>query len=355
LLKHPDHWNIDLQHIWLWVKRQKDVASFHSGEILPWMDLYQDHRPVVVTPIIEMDRDEPSGFIYIELHKLSQPWHKRALESLYPAVQSLADQIASVLHQEKVYKETLAYQRAVQELELAGKIQESFLPDVPLLENWELAVTLLPARNTSGDYFDFIPLEDGKIGILIADVADKGLGAALYMALSRTLIRTYALEYDARPDLVLFSANERILRDASANLFVTAFYGVLDQETGTLTYCNAGHNPPFLISRRNGGKIDALTNTGIPLGVDEDVYWTQEVINIEPGDVLLLYTDGIPDAQNREGSFYKETKLIEAATSKAETSAQEILKAILNSIETFVGDAEQFDDITLIVLMRNLD
>ena len=356
LHKHPEEWKIDIQPIWYWVKGQNEAASFHSGEALPWMDRYQDHRPVVLAPIFEMGRNEPVGCIYIELHKLSQPWHTKALESLFPAIHSLADQIVSTLHQEEIYYETLEYQKAVQELEFAGRIQESFLPkEVPLLPDWELAVTLLPVRNTSGDYFDFIPLENGKIGILIADVADKGLGAALYMALSRTLIRTYALEYGDRPDLVFFSTNERILRDARANLFVTAFYGVLDQESGTLTYCNAGHNPPFLMSHRSGNNITALTITGMPLGVDEDVYWKQETINIAPGDVLLLYTDGIPDAQNFEGAFFKETKLIEVAASMADSSAQEIQKAVLNSIEAFVGDAQQFDDITLIVLMRNQD
>ncbi len=141
---------------------------------------------------------------------MAQPWDRQALIALFPAVKTLADQIASALHQAQVYEETLAYQRAAQEIAFAGKIQSSFLPnEMPRLQGWELAVTLLPARETSGDYFDFIPLPDGKFGILVADVADKGLGAALYMALSRTLIRTYAIEYlDSLPEVIFFSANE---------------------------------------------------------------------------------------------------------------------------------------------------
>ena len=195
------------------------------------------------------------GFMYLELRSLAQPWDREALSSLFPAIHSLAAQVASTLYQAQVYSETLDYQAAMQELEFASRIQASFLPnEVPILPGWELAVTLLPARNMSGDYFDFIPLGEDKIGILIADVVDKGLGAALYMALSRTLIRTYALEFELQPDLVFFSTNERILQDARANLFVTAFYGILDVKTGRLAYCNAGHNPPFLMrSGRAGG------------------------------------------------------------------------------------------------------
>lgn len=192
------------------------------------------------------------------------------------------------------------------------------------------------------------------MGILIADVADKGLGAALYMALSRTLIRTYALEFQAQPDVVFFSANERILQDARANLFVTAFYGILDQATGTLTYCNAGHHPPFLLSYRDNGSVRALTATGMPIGVDEDAFWRLESVNIAPGDVLILYTDGIPDAQNNLSQFFTERRLVEVAQENLNNSAQEIQKSILTTLQAFVGDAPQYDDITLLVVRRDI-
>jgi len=354
LHKHPEDWDIDLDNIWHWVAEQKNASAFSSKESLPWQREQRDHNPIVITPILDLEDFLPVGCIFIELRNLAQPWDRDTLTSLFPAVHSLADQVASTLHQAQVYQETLEYQAAMQELEFAGRIQAGFLPSgVPIMAGWELAVTLLPARTTSGDYFDFISLGDGKIGILIADVADKGLGAALYMALSRTLIRTFALEYDTQPDLVCFSANERILEDARANLFVTCFYGILDQSTGTLTYCNAGHNPPFLLGSRNDGSIQALTATGMPIGVDAEAYWSTATVQIEPGDVLLLYTDGIPDAQNGESSLFKEWRMLDAARSKMGGSAHAIQQSILDALTTYVGDAPQFDDITLLIVMRD--
>ena len=154
---------------------------------------------------------------------------------------------------------------------------------------------------------------------------------------------------------MFFSANERILQDAHAALFVTAFYGILDPITGELTYSNAGHNPPFLLSLRDGGTVHALTATGMPIGVDEDATWTQTTIQINPGDVLLLYTDGITDAQNSDGEFFKERRLIEVVQRNLGASAQEIQTRILEAVWEFVGEAPRFDDITLLVIARYID
>jgi serine phosphatase RsbU (regulator of sigma subunit) len=353
LHKHPDEWEIDCDPLWEWISREKNSIAVLAKEVLPWLQKAPAHSPCVLAPIQRVEDLAVIGFVYLELRSLAQPWDRDALSSLFPAVHSLAAQVASTLYQAQVYRETLDFQVALQELEFASRIQASFLPnEVPILSGWELAVTLLPARNMSGDYFDFIPLEDGKIGILIADVVDKGLGAALYMALSRTLIRTYALEFELQPDLVFFSTNERILQDARANLFVTAFYGVLDVKTGHMAYCNAGHNPPFLIRAQDGGRVEALSANGMPIGVDADAFWRQAEVHIAPGDVLLLYTDGIPDAQDSAGEHFKDFRMINIAQENLGTSAQEIQRSVLDSIEEFVGEAPQFDDITLLVVMR---
>jgi serine phosphatase RsbU (regulator of sigma subunit) len=309
---------------------------------------------MVTAPIFRTDSGRAIGGIVIELRALAQAWDKKSLRNLFPATQSLADQIASILQQAQAYEESLNYQQISQELKLAGQIQSSFLPNkFPPISGWQLAVTLLPARETSGDFFDVIQLSDERIGILVADVADKGVGSALYMALSRTLIRTYAEEYDAAPEVVFFAANNRLLKDAIANLFITTFYGILDPKEGTLTYCNAGHNPPYLIRNSDQDKVESLSRTGIAMGIESNTTWSAEIIIIDPGDVLLLYTDGIPDARDKDGDFFNDETIINIARNNAGRLAFEIQSSIIGEVQDFMADTPQDDDITLMVLVRD--
>jgi serine phosphatase RsbU (regulator of sigma subunit) len=356
LARYPEDWSVDLGSLVEWLSESSQVASFLVDDRLPWAGDSQAHNAVVVAPVLDVDSNTPRGGIYLELYSLSQPWDTVSLASLYPGVLSLSAYVASAFHQAEIYTQALAYQRVSEELSLAGRIQASFLPDeLPKLSGWQLAVTLLPARETSGDFFDLIPLSDGRMGILVADVADKGVGAALYMALCRTLIRTYAIEFDdePHPELVLFAANGRILRDARANLFVTTFYSILDPKTGVLTYSNAGHNPPLLLKAQGEKSIYLLGQTGMPVGVEEEQVWGVETVQIQPGDVLILYTDGIPDALNPHGDFFQDKRLIEMALSSQGLTANEIQEVILKGLGQFVGNAPQFDDITLMVLVRD--
>jgi sigma-B regulation protein RsbU (phosphoserine phosphatase) len=238
----------------------------------------------------------------------------------------------------------------LQELKLAHSIQASFLPaSIPLIPGWQLTATLEPARQMAGDFYDFINLPNGKLGFLIADVADKGLGSALYMALSNTLIRTFANEYHANPAMVLKTANQHILRNARANLFVTVFFAVLDPTSGLVHYANAGHNPPFLLGT-NG--IRTLNNTGMPLGIDEENDWTQDEVVISPGDILLLYTDGVTDAQNLAGEFIDKRVILNTVQMNMGKTAYAIQQSILERVHRFVGDAPRFDDLTLVILER---
>ncbi|UCF61548.1 MAG: PP2C family protein-serine/threonine phosphatase, partial [Anaerolineaceae bacterium] len=273
---------------------------------------------------------------------------------LMPAVQSFTDQVASAMHQSVVYTRSLEYQRVSQELQMAGDIQASLLPTVfPNIQGWQFAMTLEPAGETSGDFFDIIPLADGKIGIVVADVMDKGVGPAMYMAISRTLIRTYAIELDSQPDTVFFATNERILTDTTSSLFVTAFYGVLNPQTGELTYCNAGHNPPYLLRSEAAADTEALIRNAIPIGIVEDTTWGNDTIMIEPGDALVLYTDGIPDATNNNGELFGEETLVQVAKAGLGRSAGDLQANILDAVHHFVGDAPQHDDITLMILVRD--
>jgi serine phosphatase RsbU (regulator of sigma subunit)/DNA-binding NarL/FixJ family response regulator len=348
LLHHPADWSAVTDPAWEWLRTTSEAQYFLPETAVPWGDRQLADDAVVAAPIIGIESTGSIGGIYI--------LRRRDLGSIanwVPAVESLAAQISSTLHGAQVYAQTLARQRVAKELALAGQIQASFLPDtLPDVPGWQLAAMLEPARETSGDFYDFIPLSNGRLGILVADVADKGMGAALYMALCRTLIRTYAAEHDARPDLVLGATNRRILMDARANMFVTVFYGILDPASGTLTYGNAGHNPPYLLSAQNRDMVQELHGTGMALGVIEDVTWKQDTVRLAPGDVLVLYSDGITEAQDQHGAFFGEKRLLQAAQANLGGSAQDIQDALIVEIREFVGEAPQFDDITLMVMAR---
>ena len=354
LAKYPSEWEPDLDAIWPWLLDRSKGEVFSAREALPWMKDGGEHNPVVAAPILEFESSQTFGGIYLEFHTLAKPWDRKALLDLCPAVQALAAQIASAMNQAKSYGQALELNRVNEELKLAGNIQASLLPfSFPEMPGWQLAVTLDPAGETSGDFFDIIPLEDNKIGFLIADVLDKGLGPALYMTLSRTLIRTYATEFNLEPDLVFFATNERILKDTRANLFVTVFFGVVDLESGEMTYSNAGHNPPYLVSSSNDCEPIPLEKTGFPIGIDEEGTWSRETVQIHPGDMLVLYTDGVPDAQNEEGEFFKQNSLVEVINENLGQSAEALQKSILERVYAFVGEAPPFDDITLMVIVRD--
>jgi serine phosphatase RsbU (regulator of sigma subunit) len=351
LLHEPPTLTFNQDLAWKWLQGNVDVYTSISKGELTWNPNLSYQGPTILCPIKDGESGIPIGGIFIELQTMNIAWDKKSIQRQLPAVQSLAAQIASAFHRSQVYSETLAMQKTLQELSLARTIQASFLPEnIPNLPGWQLSAVLEPARQVAGDFYDFIQMPDGKLGILIADVADKGLGAALYMALCSTLIRIFSDEYHDEPSMILRSVNQQILRNARANLFVTVFLGILDPTSGILRYANGGHNPPYIFSTENGIKV--LNNTGMPLGIDEDNNWGQDEILISPSETLLLYTDGVTDAQNNDGEFIDKKKLILAAQKNVHKSAQEVLEIILDMVHRFVGDASRFDDLTLVILSR---
>ncbi len=353
LLRHPADWTPDVRHFWGWIRSQDNPAAFRADEPVPWRRDRPAHSPLVVAPIRDLQSQLVLGGLYLELQSTIQPWDPRAMQRLYPGVNALTAQISSALNKAAVYREAIENQRAAEELRLAGEIQSGFFPDqIPIGDGWDLAVTIVPARETSGDFFDFIPLENDKLGILVADVADKGMGPALFMALSRTLIRTYAVEYKLDPELVFFATNERMLDDTRTSLFVTAFFGILDQKTGMLTYSNAGHPAPILLQNDGSAAFKTLPVTGMPIGIDEDAVWEKDSVLLEAGDTLLLYTDGVLDATNEQDEFFEADRLIQAARASLGNPAHAIQAAIIDDLHSFSGQSPQFDDMTLMVLVR---
>ncbi|HEX8684528.1 MAG TPA: PP2C family protein-serine/threonine phosphatase, partial [Ardenticatenaceae bacterium] len=335
--------------VWEWARTASGANYFLPGSALPWR-AEPAYRTQVVVPLQPDPEAAPIGAVYLAL----PPQGIGPVINLLPAVSALAAQICTTLSRAASHTQELAHQRVMQELSLAGTIQASFLPvDLPAIEGWELGVTLAPALQTTGDFFDWITLPDGRLGIVIADVVDKGLGAALFMALSRTLIRTYAIEHPDRPDLALAATNRRILQDTHRPMFVTVFYGILDARNGTLTYCNAGHNAPYFIHAGGDATIQPLPTTGMPLGILEELTWGHAAIRFEPGDLLLLYTDGLTDAQNDEADFFGSERLLAIAEAHRGRTASDLQQALLGAVYGWMGDAPQFDDLTLLILGRN--
>ncbi len=247
------------------------------------------------------------------------------------------------------FKLALISQRDAQELARAAQVQGSFMPEEPpKISGWDVAATLEPARQTSGDFYDFIPLSNNRWGIVVADVADKGTAAALFMTTSRSLIRTYATEYEMWPEIVLSETNRRLLEDTRSGLFVTVFYAILDPANRTLTYANAGHNPPYLLV--NGTNLQLLTRTGTPLGVFEQATWEQVRVQFQPGDALVIYTDGVVDAQNESEQRFGEPALQTIVRAQGGKTATQIRDQVLAAVHDFVALAPRYDDITLMVV-----
>jgi serine phosphatase RsbU (regulator of sigma subunit) len=250
------------------------------------------------------------------------------------------------------YAQVLDHEKMTKDLKKAGLVQESLLPKtLPVLPGWRLAVALKPAGETSGDFYDYIDLPGGKIGVSIADVTDKGTGAALFMALSRSLWRTYAVEYPNNPEKTMEVTNQRILADTHGGLFITLFYGILDPKSGEFTYCSAGHHPAYLL-RSEDRVIEELSRTGIPLGVMEDTNWSQHRTILKQGDTLVLYTDGVTDALNEKEQFFGQQQLHDALQKYFGKSAEEMHELLFSDVRSWIGNTQQFDDITLMVIER---
>lgn len=286
------------------------------------------------------------GVILIEESAGGLRFRSRRLE----IITGIAQQAALAIQNDLLQKEMVVRERLETEVQLARQIQQTFIPEeLPQFEDWELAARWKTARQVGGDFYDVFELPNKKLGLFIADVADKGVPAALFMALTRTLVRAAVLEFEAPAD-ALRRVNDLLIPDTKQGMFVTAVYAVLDMEKCELHYVNAGHNPPLWV--KCDGTLQRLTRTGVALGASEEARYEQRMIQFEREDNLLLYTDGLTESFNIDGDFFGEGRLIEAIQASRCSSASELLDVVEKSLLNFVQDMPPADDLTMLVLRR---
>jgi HAMP domain-containing protein len=242
------------------------------------------------------------------------------------------------------------------ELDTARKIQEKLLPhEMPQLSGFEIAGTSIPSKQVGGDYFDFLDLGKGQLGIAIADVSGKGIPAALLMANLQASLHAQSLESEKVAE-VANRINNLLVRSTDANMFVTFFYGLLDRHQSTFTSTNAGHNPPLLL--RADQTMERLAEGGLVLGFLPNQTYMQQITTLQPGDILILYTDGITEARVPEeekvigDKLFGEDRLIQVIKDSASLSAREIQSAILQAVSNHTKNTPQGDDITLVIIKR---
>jgi serine phosphatase RsbU (regulator of sigma subunit)/predicted ester cyclase len=254
---------------------------------------------------------------------------------------------------EDLAQEMLERERVEQELRVARSIQQASLPkEVPTLENWQITPYYQPASEVGGDFFDCFHLEEGQVGLLVGDATGKGVPAALVMSSTCGMLRVAAQALgSSSPGKVLERVNEALLARIPQNMFVTCFYAILDPESGTLRYANAGHDLPYVL-RGSGGECEELRARGMPLGLMPKMSYEEKEIVLQEGDSALFYTDGLVEAHDPQREMFGFPRLQTLVAEHAEKASLE--EALLEELYSFVGEGwEQEDDITLLTLRRS--
>lgn len=265
---------------------------------------------------------------------------------------TIASSAAIAIENARLYQVAVEKGRMERELQMAHDIQAGLLPhETPQIPGWEFAAHWQPAREVSGDYYDFIPLHGGQLGIVVADVSDKGMPAALFMALTRSTVRA-SMSHAHSPADGITHANQLICADAADGMFVTLFYALLDPEASEITYVNAGHNPPLLY-RAEQDQLVELTRTGMAMGVMEDSAFEQRTVQLDPGDFVLLYTDGVTDATDAQEQEFGEERLHHIILQEQHTPVAKVIAALEQTLYEFVGASSPFDDITIVAIRRS--
>ena len=268
------------------------------------------------------------------------------------AFQKMSDRVQD---QNQSLREALAAKNAFialqKELDIAARVQLSLLPDtLPLTERAEMTGIMRPAKEVGGDFYDYFHLDQNHIAVVVADVSGKGVPAGLFMVMTRTLMRSTAMRYKDAPGQVLASVNNFLEQNNSEDLFVTLFYGVLDERTGRFVYANGGHNPPILVD--SDGATPLATTGGVALGMFDGLDYDHACVDMEPGARLVLFSDGVTEAFNDSDEAFGDDRLLDATRAlPVEQGPDEDVNDIVNAVDEFAGDAPQFDDITCVVLV----
>jgi serine phosphatase RsbU (regulator of sigma subunit) len=311
-------------------------------EALGEAEIIGSDRLLVAVPL--SIKSDIFGIMLIEEDENARRFRSRRLE----IINGIAQQAALAIQNDLLQQEMVSRERLETEVQLARQIQQTFIPSIlPTHPNWQIAARWRTARQVGGDFYDVIELPNHKLGIFIADVADKGMPAALFMALTRTLMRAAVLETSS-PAEALRRVNESLLPDTQQGMFITAVYGELDLLSGTFTYVNAGHNPPFWV--KNNGSFEKLTRTSIALGVMEQPVIEERTLTFEVGETLLLYTDGLTEAFSPDGDLFGEVRLLDVMDSLAAGTAEDVIKSIEECLNDFIDPLPLADDLTMMAI-----
>jgi serine phosphatase RsbU (regulator of sigma subunit) len=315
------------------------------------------HASIVINQIHSMiavplqTEDRVIGLIYLDSSDSINKFTKQDLSLLTVMANMAAVRIENARLAEVEQAERLR----ARELEHAATIQRSMLPSkfppFPDRSDFDLHAAMVPAKEVGGDLFDFFLLDGEHLGFVLGDVSGKGVPAALFMAIVRTLLRA-AAHHEASPGACLTYMNQSLVEQNSSEMFVTLFYGILNTATGVLEYCNAGHNPPYAISP--AGQVRELNERcGPMLGVFEGFDYKSKKTELQPGEAVLVFTDGVTEACNKGGEFYGEARLESYLAAHASQPVEQLVRGVHSEIERFEAGARRADDITVLALRRS--
>jgi sigma-B regulation protein RsbU (phosphoserine phosphatase) len=287
------------------------------------------------------------GLLYVMESEKGYEYREKKAE----IIAGIARHISLAIQGDHLKKEMIDQERVKKEFQLAREIQQTFLPDtLPSMNGWEVNATWRPAQQVGGDFYDAFVLDDEHMGLVIADVSDKGFPAALYMTVARTLIHAEALEGDS-PAETLSRVNRLLMLNSQQGLFVTCLYTIINTLTGDLVYANAGHNQPLWL-RKSREKVEWLEKGGMPLGVIETLNLANNLLQVKKGDHLLLYTDGVTDTQSADGTMFGEERLFNLLNLYKDMPYPSLIESVDGRLSEFRGDTPPTDDLTLLSLQR---